>query len=256
MIPDPGYPYPTIPLSPLYASQSDGVDQSACPVPTFTGNYTSLNSLTWTCYKPGEYESEFTVNSNTDGAYLESGLYYFPAGMSIGGTLVGGVTGGSTGVDLVFNEANSTASGTMNLNNAVNVVLNTNATGTSGKVQPVPTYETPEGFPLTIEVLRDDSCFVNGSSGGTTPQLCTTTGNQTVNLAGNGILTVGGVIYGPSDNMNIHSSNTVQTGTVGEVVAYTVTYTGQALLTQEYPGGVQNDVLRLDTACTAGVTCP
>lgn len=265
MIPDPGYPYPTLsfPIAQQYATQGNGAISCSGVLPTFGGNYVSLNSLTWTCYQPGEYQSQFSVNSNADGAYLEPGVYYFPAGMSIGGTLAGGVTGGSPGVDLVFPESNSSAGGTMSLNNAVNVVLNTDAVdATPTAVGPAPTPSgqpalvTPEGFPLTIEVIRDDACFVKGSSGGTTPQLCTTTHNQTVNLGGNGILTVGGVVYGPSDNMAIHSSSTQQIGVVGEVIAYTVTYTGGAKLTQKYPGGVQNNVLRLDTACTVGMPCP
>ncbi len=272
LINDPAYMYPSFVMT---GSPYEGAPQytqatgaTSCDQ-TLLGKLEALlpNVTTWTCYQPGVYTDNFQVTSNTAGAYLTPGPYYFPAGMQIGGTLAGGLVGGQQGVDLVFNESNSTSGGTFKGNNAVNVLLNTCQISCTADIAPAQDWvqessgssgsfsgaklETPQGFLLTIEVLRDNSCF-----SGEVPQLCATSSDATVNLGGNGILNVGGVIYGPSDNMQINSANTVQNGTVGQVISYTVTYTGQATLNQQYPGSVGNRVLRLSTVCSPGASCP
>jgi hypothetical protein len=58
-------------------------------------------------------------------------------------------------------------------------------------------------------------------------------------------------VYAPSDNVAIHGDNTSQAGRAGQLVAWTVTYTGGAKLNQDYPGLEEVGTLRLDAACTA-----
>ncbi len=82
---------------------------------------------------------------------------------------------------------------------------------------------TPEGLLLTIQVQRDSSCF-----SGLTPVLCSDQQNTSIKIGGNAQFHVGGILYGPSDNMEIRSNSTQQTGTVGQIISWTVTYSGGA----------------------------
>ena len=109
-----------------------------------------------------------------------------------------------------------------------------------------------EGLLITVAVPRDEACF-----SGTTPLdvgTCTT-GNSTLNLPGNGNLSVTGVVYAPSDNAQINGDNTNQVGEVGQLIAWTVKYGGGAKLNQIYPEPDQVGVVRLDAACTGLETC-
>jgi hypothetical protein len=111
--------------------------------------------------------------------------------------------------------------------------------------------KTTEGLALTIEVPRDNACF-----NGTDPYDdaasfgCSINTNTTVGLAGSGRIAVGGVIYGPSDNMRING-NSSQTGFVGQIISWSVTYTGGSTLNQAYPGPQGTGILRIDPACSA-----
>ena len=105
---------------------------------------------------------------------------------------------------------------------------------------------------LTIEVPRDEGCF-----SGTTPldvDRCTTD-NDTINIPGNGNLAVWGVVYAPSDNVKVNGDNTAQVGEVGQLIGWTVTYSGGAKLIQNYPEPAQVGVSRLDAACTGLEPC-
>ena len=112
--------------------------------------------------------------------------------------------------------------------------------------------ETPEGLVITIEVPRDPTCF-----SGSTPlnvDKCTTS-NNTINLPGNGNLDVAGVVYAPSDNIQVNGDNTDQVGVVGQLIGWTVKYAGGAHLNQDYPDLEEVGTLRLDAACTGLEAC-
>ncbi len=56
--------------------------------------------------------------------------------------------------------------------------------------------------------------------------------NKTINLAGGGSLFLQGVEYMPTDNVNINGGST-GTGLVGQIIAWTLTYTGGTHINQE-----------------------
>lgn len=282
LIKDPFY-YSSLGTSPLgtltyagrWASQSDG-ETTTCTGYLPESLATATPDVTWTCYKPGYYSGAFKVagsggGGSAKGAYLLPGAYYFDNGLSVnsGNYLAGGVASGSEGVALVFPESSasrnfSTASGSTVLLNVGDVKLDS-----TGSVVPASTeyataakdasstpikIQTPQGWPLTVIVVPDNSCFNTDHTPVVPP--CSTAGNQVVQLTGNPTLQIAGVIYGPSDNMAITSNGTSQIGGNGQIVSYTISYGGGAQLTQTYPQGPTNDVLRLATVCSPGVVCP
>ncbi len=265
-IPDPNYRYPsgisaTSPDLNGYAqwpTQSAGA-LSSCPagVPSAAWKAALSGVSTWTCYQPGVYTDNHPFKVGTgQGAYLMPGVYWFQAGLTVGGTLAGGLASAAQGVDLYFQESGTN---TLSALNTENLVLNMGDHGCTAEpncVQPATDASgtamvTASGFVLTIEVQRDPSCF-----DGTTPRICSDNQNTTVNIGGNGVFEVAGVIYGPSDKMQINSNSTTQTGELGQIYAWTVKYSGGPLLSQTYPGGIDNGVLALDAACSGvGSTC-
>ena len=175
--------------------------------------------------------------------------------MVVRGTLAGGLINSQPGVVIVIPETQ-----TLDANNATHFMLNsgadswsTDACRASAAVDFAGAQvKTPQGLVLTIEVLdRDSDCFV-----GTDPvdisnvAACNVNQNRTLGIAGGGKLAIAGVLYGPSDNMAINGGSN-QTGYVGQIVSWTVTYTGHATLNQSYPGPIGNGILRIDPACSA-----
>jgi hypothetical protein len=113
--------------------------------------------------------------------------------------------------------------------------------------------KTPQGLTITMEVARDGNCFVGTTP--TNPASCNVNSNRSINLAGAGKLLIGGILYGPSDNMSINGGS-AQRGVVGQIISWSVTYTGGSTLDQSYPGSLGNGVLRLESACSGpGTTC-
>ena len=254
-IQDPAYPIAND-FEGTYATSSAGV--VPCMGSSFPSDAATVALLTppsggtLTCYGPGIYQSKFILTSNKDVAYLMPGAYRFDDGMKLGGRLAGGMIDSKPGVVLVF-----ALGTTLDPNNTVSFTMNTGSATCdpdSCRAQPARDakdveVKTPEGLTITIEVPRDDSCF-----SGTDPvntNACD--GYKTVTLGGSGSLNVAGVIYAPSDNVAV-AGNSATAGFVGQIIAWTVTYSGQGKLNQDYPGGAGNGVLRLDMACSGGNT--
>jgi len=214
------------------------------------------------CYKPGLYPKNgpgaFSVGPGKI-AYLYPGVYYFTGNVQVSGTLIGGsVSKPSSGVAVIVqkdvkfsNQAGSTLS------------LNMGPTGCSSETcraapAAVPggsiILETADGSTITLVVERWLGCF-----SGTTPRVCTDTNNdntnKSVDLSGGGYIEIAGIIYAPSDQVKVASSVAAQNGTIGQIISWTVTYTGNTTLNQR---GIRRDtpgVLRLDAACTQGEVC-
>jgi Flp pilus assembly protein TadG len=262
LIPDPAYARASFDGAPTFADQESG--EVVCPTPStssdptdFPPDYlTILQNAAYdvTCYQPGVYADKqgFNVSRNTDVAYLLPGAYRFEGkGLDVGGTLMGGLIGGQPGVHLEIPQSAEFAG-----NNAVAIILNAgDQTCQADSCRALPALdhsdvpvETPEGLIVTITVPRDEQCF-----NGTTPlnvKACTTS-NSTISLPGNGQLDLSGVIYAPSDNIQVNGDGTSQTGRVGQLIAWTIKYGGGAQLVQDYPQLEEIGILRLDPACTA-----
>jgi hypothetical protein len=205
------------------------------------------------CYQPGIY-TNFTA-ANKDVAYLVPGAFSFPNGLVVRGTLAGGLISNQHGVVLVIPQTQI-----LDANNAQSFILNSGADACSTDACRATAaidfanaqVKTPQGLVLTIEVLdKDPDCFAGTDpvDASNVPQ-CTVAQNKTVGIAGGGKLAIGGVLYGPSDNMAINGGS-AQAGYVGQIVSWTVTYTGGSVLNQSYPGNIGNGMLRIDPACTA-----
>jgi hypothetical protein len=261
LIPDPDHPYASFANAPAaYTTQAAG--ETPCTGPDYPTDYTTVLTGVVKCYLPGIYSDSqgFRVRSGVgspDSAYLMPGSYYFTTGMTVRGTLAGGLVTGSRGVDLVFPQTVA-----LDANNAVYFLLNVGSGPTLCTLSctalpaldfgsPPQEMKTAEGLILSIEVERDAGCY-----SGTTPidsVGCNVNGNTTVGLAGSGQLSIAGVIYGPSDNMSINGGS-AQQSTVGQIVSWSVTYTGGSTLNQVYPGLNEVGILRLDAACTVPAT--
>jgi len=264
-ITDPNYTYPdrsgTIPIYDV----TSGVD----PDPTKCANEQakavlngySFAGLTVTCYRPGIYNgtanNQFAVSSNTKAALLEPGVYFFDTGADIGGTLIGGYEGGQPGVALVFPECGTSAC-EFNGANAVLIALNfgvrsggSPATAAIGfDNQPVQTSTNP-AIPMTLLVTKDNPnlCYPAAVD----PASCTGSvenGHHTLQLPGNSNLFVGGVQYAPTDNVTVHGNNSNTNGQLGQIISWTITYTGGAVMNQVGVAAVGNGILRLDAVCS------
>jgi hypothetical protein len=229
------------------------------------------------CYKPGIYDpsnnSKSLVVGTGDVAILMPGAYYFKSpsgGLSVGGRLLGGYRPApAKGVALMFDECINQC--IFQGNNAQTIALNTGTKfprGTPGagpaaaidwNNAPVqtsgPSSPTPAVL-MTLLVNKDPDCYVPTSAPFIEPSGCDPgTHDKTINIAGGGQLDIEGVQYMPTDNVQLSGSSDGN-GTVGQIIAWTVSYSGGTVLNQEGSGSQGPGTLRLDAACTApGTPC-
>ena len=246
------------------------------------GPLTTTNTV---CYKPGIYNFDIKNLSNTTVVLLEPGVYWFTNGLTIYGPLIGGYEAGQPGASLVFTEGTQcTATGGSSAcdfkgNNSPVVALNEGSCSPSSTLScstdvltaatPALTWggstfngapvqvslKGPGGKPIvvpeTLIVTKDPGCTVAP----TEPTTCNDKANYILTLPGGGSIYVAGVQYAPTDNVTVKGGSG-SGGRIGQIIAWTVTYNGSSGVTEYYPGGAGNGVLRLDTACSPGVACP
>jgi hypothetical protein len=218
------------------------------------------------CYRPGTYPqvsgSAFEV-SPTETAFLYPGVYFFNGKVTVQGTLVGGnvskdveANGGVTIIAAKDNDFNAQGGTLLSLNRGP-TGCSTAACRAGPAIAPSGhIMVAPEGTPITFVVPRYAGCFsgqtpVEDCGGETTND----TKNTTLKLGGSGVLEVSGIIYAPSDQVEVNSSNATQDGTIGQLIVWTVDYSGNADLNQlaftdDTPG-----ILRLDAACSRAEVC-
>lgn len=233
------------------------------------------------CYSPGIYQSgsgaknaQIVVGTG-EVALLRPGAYYLKSGLDVGGRLIGGFAGGQPGVSLMFDEAGpgNCSQCTFVGNNALTIALNSGTKfppGTAGDaakaavdwsgqdvVTSGPSSPTPPLI-MTILVRHDtdgaggtSSCVIPTTEPFIEPSGCHDSKNQTINIAGGGQLDLEGVQYAPTDNVAIAGSSD-NNGTVGQLIVWTVTYSGSSTLNQQGPGEEKPGVLHLDAACSGG----
>ncbi len=230
------------------------------------------------CYVPGVYDTpssasrQFSIGSG-EVALLMPGAYYFKSpsgGLTVNGRILGGYRPSpAPGVALMFDECLNQC--TFNGNNALTIALNagtkfppgTGGFGATAAVdwdhQPVQTSGPSSPTPpllMTLLVNKDPDCLVPPPPATFEPSGCDPgTHNKTINIAGGGSLALEGVQYMPTDNVEIHGGST-GTGQVGQIVSYTLFYTGGTHINQEGPSNQKPGTIRLDGACTApGTPC-
>jgi hypothetical protein len=264
LIADPRYPIPTRTGS----TPAGGVEAVNCAAALSAVNaagYIPTGSPPWTlpnttCYKPGIYSTTLTA-PNAKLTILEPGVYFFDQGMDISGEIVGGYSGGSEGVALIIPQSlrrGLKINGTpplvaFNRGDAYDLRAGgREATPAMFGGLPVQTNTTP-ALVMSVIVPGDPACTV------TIPApSCDAPAYQTLEYTGAGnttIVSVAGVQYAPSDNVKVAGSGDAK-GYEGQIVAWTLTYSGNSTINQHYLGGSPPGVLRLDAACTApGTPC-
>jgi hypothetical protein len=74
--------------------------------------------------------------------------------------------------------------------------------------------------------------------------------NKAIDLSGGSSVYLAGVQYAPSDAVTV-AGNSTGVGYVGQIWAWTLKYTGNAVINQQGDGSSGPGTLRLDAACTA-----
>jgi hypothetical protein len=273
LIADPGYVIPTADaLTPrggpmtdaaLCGSRATYLHAQSNYVPYVPWNTVTNqpNMAKITCYTKGVYNSTLSVR-NGDLAILEPGLYFFNGGVDAQGSLIGGYMPGAQGVALVFPEGIKVFKNTTNGSVPGAVLLNAgskfgNPSGVEATAAldfsnaPVQTNTDPATL-MTVMVQRDSRCipvspFPSSCSNGVEQH------NTAIDLTGRTSLYLAGVQFMPADNASI-SGNSLTGGYVGQVWAWTLTYTGESRINQEGAQSAKPGILRLDAACTAPST--
>ena len=228
------------------------------------------------CFNPGIYRTLSGPNraqivlGTGEVGLLKPGAYYLTEGMDVGGNdarIIGGYEPGSAGVALMFDEC-STSACVFKGNTADTIALNAGSKfppGSTGiaataaidwaglKVETSgPDSPTPP-LPLTLLVQKDPDCAVPTSAPFIEPAACDANHNKTINIAGGGSLALEGVQYLPTDNVEISGGST-GTGRIGQIISWTLKYSGGTKINQEGPRTNGPGILRLDAACTAPST--
>jgi hypothetical protein len=291
LIRDPNYQYPSFAGAPTfddartseYATLSaveradmdpDCATEAAKVDPTRYTFMATQAASTIFCFAPGIYQSgtgardaSLTVGTGEVGL-LKPGVYYLKSGADIGGSLIGGYEPGAPGVALVFDQSgpgncsNCIFSG----NNALAIALNagtkfpatfgggTAATAARDFSNALVQTSGPDGPtpPILMSVLvhKDPDCFVPTTAPFQEPAACAAGKNKTINIAGSGSLVLEGVQYVPTDNVEISGSSS-SNGRVGQIISWTLKYSGGVRINQQGPANEGPGTLRIDAACSA-----
>jgi hypothetical protein len=239
---------------------------------TFISSYTADKVF---CFSPGIYlsgsgakDAKIEIGTGQVGL-LKPGAYYLQSGLDVGGggsRLLGGYVAGQPGVALMFDECanqcifKGNSADTIALNAGTKFPRGTAGTAATAAIdwdnKPVETSGPSSPVPhilMTLLVKKDPTCYVPvppalpEEPAGCDPGPPT---DFTINIAGGGQLDVEGVQYMPTDNVAISGSSDGK-GTVGQLISWTLTYSGSTTLNQDGAGTQGPGTLRLDGACTA-----
>jgi hypothetical protein len=215
-----------------------------------------------TCFRPGRYSVELE-GGNGEFLLLTPGVYFLNEGASLDSNyLIGGWTAGQPGVAIVLNECNPGGGGgcafrgeashatILNAGTQYNNTSGTTATAAlDASGNPVVTTGGPSpDIPLTLMVRKSTSPICDVQDFEPHPN-CSPPKNSTLILSGGGSVFLAGVQYAPTDNVSF-SGGSSGNGYVGQIISWTVTYSGGTSVRQVYPGSEGNGVLRLDEACS------
>jgi Flp pilus assembly protein TadG len=260
---DPNYPVPLATGStPVGGVDTDPVRCAAALTAVNAAGYIPAGTPPWTlpdttCYTPGVYSA--TLNStNAKLTILEPGVYFLTQGLDLKGEIVGGYEGGSQGVAIVIPQSTRTSDKGLKITGTPPIVAFNRGDAYDNRVggreatpaifngSPVQTNTTP-ALIMSVIVPGVAACPVVMPA-----PSCDQPKYLTLDYSGAGgvtIVSVAGVQYAPSDNVKIAGSGDSK-GYEGQIVAWTLTYSGNSEIDQHYLGGPQVGILRLDAACT------
>jgi hypothetical protein len=278
-IEDPDYPIPqriAVPSTPVYtaANLSDAMlggtagsagcqtEMAKVPAQYKVGGTSIKNMLPSrvTCYKPGIYTKELANSKNNEAVLLTPGVYFLDKGLDVSAVLVGGYVGNSAGVAIVLPACPGNTCPAFTGNNSPSVALNFGDAYQNSSGQRATAAAWNGGFVVTggvpstlmsILVEPDQSCLAppfptlepSNSCSNRQPQL---------KLPGGGALALAGIQYAPTDNTQV-TGNSPQTGVLGQIISWTIVFSGSSTLSLEAVVGDTSGILRLDPACSPTV---
>jgi len=214
-----------------------------------------------TCYMPGIYTRELQNSRADEAVLLTTGVYFFDKGLDVSSTLVGGYVGNQPGVAVIFPSCPGNNCPAFTGNTSPLVALNFGSAYQNASGQRATAAAWDGGFVVTggvpstlmsIMVEPDQSCLAapfptlepSNSCSNRQPQL---------KLPGGGSLAVTGIQYAPTDNTQV-TGNSPQNGVLGQIISWTIVFSGSSTLSLEAVVGDTSGILRLDPACSPTVS--
>jgi hypothetical protein len=184
-------------------------------------------------------------------------------GLDIGSTLLGGYEGNQPGVAIVLPSCPENSCPAFTGNNAVLVALNFGSAyqGPGGQRATAAQWDggfvQTTGIPpilMSLMVEPDQSCMAPPFPTREPSNSCSLRQPQ-LKLPGGGSLSVAGIQYAPTDNSQV-TGNSPQQGVLGQIISWTIVFSGSSSLNLEAFVAENSGVLRLDPACSPTVsTC-
>lgn len=269
---DPGYTIPVKPSGawgpqPILTADADAPCKRKADDLRLATNYgpyfTGVPDTKVTCWDPGTYDA--AVIPGDEIAILSPGIYFFPTGLDVKGGLIGGYTPSSPGVALVFGRSGEfknitpSSNSLIALNAGSRPLDRTTATTTEKEALPAKypnnntfgsalkgtSVQTEDGKPLTVMVQGNGTCRVLAHS--------TCSPSSVLQLVGRAAIYLAGVQYAPEDDARV-SGRSGGIGIIGQIWAWTVTYTGNSQIFQGGADKARPGPVRLDVACSVPAT--
>lgn len=277
-IDDPAYPVPKaddVPSHPRWATNEDAeLDPLLCePIlrslpPEYVLGGSRIKDMAIedvTCLQEGVFTEELQGGIG-EVVLLTPGVYFFNGGVNMGNAsaLIGGYASGTEGVALVFRECqpptlsdncpfkgNATEVLALNFGGAYQGGSGTEATAAQWNGGYVRTTGTNPVL-MSIMVQPDEACLAPPFPT-LEPNLSRCSNhNATLQLPGHANLWVAGIQYAPTDNAVI-TGGSGSAGVLGQIISWTISFTGGSTLNLEAAVGDQAGVLRIDPACSPTV---
>jgi hypothetical protein len=213
-----------------------------------------------TCYMPGIYTRELQNSRADEAVLLTPGVYFLDQGLDISSTLVGGYEGDKEGVAVILPTCPGNNCPAFTGNTSPLVALNfgsayQNSSGLRATAAPwnggfVVTGGVPSTL-MSIMVEPDRSCLAAPFPLSEPSNSCSNRQPQ-LKLPGGGALALAGIQYAPTDNTQV-TGNSPQTGVLGQIISWTIVFSGSSTLSLEAVVGDTTGILRLDAACSPTV---
>jgi hypothetical protein len=213
-----------------------------------------------TCFMPGIYTRELKNSKNDEAVLLTPGVYFLDKGLDVSAVLVGGYQGNQAGVAIVLPTCAGNNCPAFTGNNSKLVALNFGSAfqNSSGQRATPAAWDgglvVTGGDPSTLMSLMvepDSACLVAPFPTLEPSNACSNRAPQ-LKLPGGGALAVTGVQYAPTDNTQV-TGNSPQTGVLGQIISWTIVFSGSSSLSLEAVIGNTSGILRLDPACSPTV---
>jgi len=214
-----------------------------------------------TCYKPGIYTKELKNSKNNEAVLLTPGVYFLDKGLDVSSALVGGYVGNQAGVAVILPTCPGNNCPAFTGNNSQLVALNFGSAYQNASGQRATAAAWDGGFVVTggvpstlmsIMVEPDQGCLAPPFPALEPSNSCSNRQPQ-LKLPGGGSLALAGIQYAATDNTQV-TGNSPQVGVLGQIISWTIVFSGSSTLSLEAVVGDTTGILRLDPACSPTVS--